>query len=82
MVMAMEYGSSPVEQPALQTRSVRGFFQNLRDVEFRQDALFKRLEDGRVTKERSLLSQQAARAGDSYSTLDLRMARSRSLPRA
>src|SRR5712664_793352 len=79
MVMAIEYGSSPVEQPALQIRSVRGFFQN-----------FLVCNSGRTRRSnvsytagyrKKLVSCVSSRSSNaSYSRLDFRIARSRSVP--
>ena len=64
-VMAIEYGSSPVEQPALQMRSVRGVLPELALLHFRQDFRFERLDtppdSGRTTSPASAAARAALR---------------------
>src|SRR5712671_725861 len=79
--MLTEYGSSPVEQPALQILSVRGFFQNF----FVCNSGSTRFSNASYTPgyRKKLVSCVSSRSSrPSYSTLDLRMARSSSVPRS
>src|SRR6266436_2765247 len=81
IVMLTEYGSSPVEQPALQILSVRGLFQNF----FVCNSGSTRFSNASYTpgyrkKLVSCVSRRSSRP--SYSMLDLRMARSSSVPRS
>src|SRR5882762_2930603 len=78
--MPIEYGSSPVEQPALQILSVRGFFQNF----FVCNSGSTRFSNASYTLgyRKKLVSCVSSRSSSpSYSTLDLRMARSSSRTR-
>src|SRR5207302_1047508 len=78
--MPIEYGSSPVEQPALQILSVRGFFQNF----FVCNSGSTRFSKASYTLgyRKKLVSCVSSRSSSpSYSMLDLRMARSSSVPR-
>src|SRR6266850_36702 len=81
MVMAIEYGSSPVEQPALQIRNMRGFFQNF----FVCNSGSTRFSNvsytpGYLKKLVSCVSNRSSNA--SYSRLDFRIARNKSVPRS
>src|SRR6266850_81542 len=81
MVMAIEYGSSPVEQPALQIRNMRGFFQNF----FVCNSGSTRFSNvsytpGYLKKLVSCVSKRSSNA--SYSRLDFRIARNKSVPRS
>src|SRR5882724_1776981 len=81
MVMAIEYGSSPVEQPALQIRNMRGFFQNF----FACNSGSTRFSNvsytpGYLKKLVSCVSKRSSIA--SYSRFDFLIARSRSVPRS
>src|SRR6267143_1181483 len=81
MVMAIEYGSSPVEQPALHIRNVRGFFQNF----FVCNSGRTRFSNASYTLgyRKKLVSWVSKRSRSaSYSRLDFRIAHSRSVPRS
>src|SRR6266481_9986120 len=81
MVMAIEYGSSPVEQPALQIRNMRGFFQNF----FMCNSGSTRFSNVSYTPgyRKKLVSCVSKRSSNaSYSRLDFLIARSRSVPRS
>src|SRR5258708_23931236 len=81
IVMPIEYGSSPVEQPALQILSVRGFFQNFLVCSSGSTRFANAsYTPGYRKKLVSCVSSRSSRP--SYSTLDFRMARSSSLPRS
>src|SRR6266852_5910707 len=81
MVMAIEYGSSPVEQPALQIRNMRGFFQNF----FVCNSGSTRFSNVSYTPgyRKKLVSCVSKRSSNaSYSRLDVRIARNTSVPRS